>query len=130
MIKVKALRMGFYGNLRRREGQEFEIKSMADIGTWMEVLEGGPQPEVVEKPAAPAVVLPVVQHDPVAEELAKKAAEELAGRKAVAEEMMNQAVAAKEALKSNSSKADKAAAAELMTLAEKMAEDIVLEETY
>jgi hypothetical protein len=45
MIKVKATRMGFYGNARKREGDTFSVPTKKDIASWME--------EVVEKRPAP-----------------------------------------------------------------------------
>lgn len=37
-IKVRAIRLGWYGKQRRRPGAEFEIKSLQELGTWMERL--------------------------------------------------------------------------------------------
>ncbi len=114
MIKVRAIRMGFYGNLRRREGQEFEVKSKAEIGNWMEVIKDESEP--------------VKEVAPVGESVDKiAAAEELATKKAVAEAMLADAESANAALKNNSSKADKAAAAELMTLAKQMLDEVAAE---
>jgi hypothetical protein len=38
-MKVKATRPGFYGNSRIPEGAEFTIKSGADFGSWMKIVE-------------------------------------------------------------------------------------------
>lgn len=34
MIKVRALRQGYYGSLREA-GEEFNVMKKADVGTWM-----------------------------------------------------------------------------------------------
>lgn len=47
VIKVKALRKGFYGNLRRKLGDKFAIKGKSDWGTWMECEDKGLQKELV-----------------------------------------------------------------------------------
>lgn len=39
MFKVKATKLGFYGGLRRREGDEFTVADKSELGSWMEVLE-------------------------------------------------------------------------------------------
>jgi hypothetical protein len=36
MIRVRALRKGWYGTLRRRPGAEFDIHSIDELGSWME----------------------------------------------------------------------------------------------
>lgn len=36
-IKVKAVRIGFYGQLRQPD-DEFEVKSKSDVGKWMKVI--------------------------------------------------------------------------------------------
>lgn len=38
-IEVVALRKGFYRNQRREEGSKFVIKSMDDLGDWMECID-------------------------------------------------------------------------------------------
>jgi hypothetical protein len=38
-IPVRALRLGYYGNARKRAGDEFTVKSEQDVGTWMERLD-------------------------------------------------------------------------------------------
>lgn len=41
-IPVKALRTGFYGNKLRYEDECFEVKSVLELGTWMERQDDGP----------------------------------------------------------------------------------------
>jgi hypothetical protein len=38
-IKVRATRLGFYANRRRRPGAEFEVNDPKELGSWMEVVE-------------------------------------------------------------------------------------------
>ena len=33
---------GFYGEKRRHDGEEFEIKDKSELGSWMEVVEAAP----------------------------------------------------------------------------------------
>jgi hypothetical protein len=51
-MKVKALKLGYYDNKRRREGQVFDIKNEKEFSEkWMEYVEKDEKPSVkVEKP--------------------------------------------------------------------------------
>lgn len=44
-IKVKATRMGFYLNVRRKTGEIFEVQSMDKLGTWMQCLDPAQEKE-------------------------------------------------------------------------------------
>lgn len=39
MIRVRALETGIYGISRYKAGMEFTIKSRAELGKWMEVID-------------------------------------------------------------------------------------------
>ena len=45
-MKVRAIRLGYYGERRRREGEVFELAEGDALGKWMESLED----ELVRKP--------------------------------------------------------------------------------
>lgn len=51
MIRVRALETGIYGISRYKAGMEFTIKSRAELGKWMEVLEDDTE-KPSPKPAA------------------------------------------------------------------------------
>lgn len=38
-MKVRANAVGFYDNVLRKVGEEFEIKDESEMGKWMDVLE-------------------------------------------------------------------------------------------
>lgn len=38
-VRVKQGQMGFYGGLRRRSGDKFEILNESQLGKWMEVVD-------------------------------------------------------------------------------------------
>lgn len=39
MIRVKAIALGFYDNMRRRKGEVFEIKNESEMGKWMKKMK-------------------------------------------------------------------------------------------
>lgn len=43
-IAVRAIAVGFYGDARKRIGDEFTVRSEKDIGTWMERVEPPTKP--------------------------------------------------------------------------------------
>lgn len=56
-MRVKATRIGYYGNKRQKEGEQFVLKSEKDFSkTWMEKVTGGKASKAAEaeKPAAAA----------------------------------------------------------------------------
>lgn len=60
MIKVKAIRLGYYDHVRRREGDVFFVPEKLFSKTWMERLDGGakaeaPVDEKKQEPKAKAV---------------------------------------------------------------------------
>lgn len=48
MVKVRAIKPGFYADTFRAEGAVFDIVEKAHLGSWMAVVE---EPKPVEKPA-------------------------------------------------------------------------------
>lgn len=57
MIRVKALQTGIYGITRYKEGAEFTIRSMDDLGKWMKVIDEGVDDEKPKSKRA-AIKLP------------------------------------------------------------------------
>lgn len=53
-MKVRAIRDGFYGNSRRRLGDEFVLREGDKLGKWMERVEPAkPQGKKAQKPVEP-----------------------------------------------------------------------------
>ena len=61
-MKVKATKLGYYGDRRRREGDVFFIKSEEELSQkWMEVLEEKAEPPKKKKAKAKAKAKPKVE---------------------------------------------------------------------
>jgi hypothetical protein len=53
-MKVKAIRPGYYGDKKRRVGDEFELENTKQFSSlWMESLEEAPQTKGRKKPEEP-----------------------------------------------------------------------------
>lgn len=64
--KVLALKNGFYGGFRRREGQVFDLADGDTPGTWMEVVADDPPP----KPKKPVKSAPATLSEMTKQEVA------------------------------------------------------------
>lgn len=48
-IRVRATALGFYDGGRRRVGDEFEVRSESEVGSWMERVPDDPPPAKAKK---------------------------------------------------------------------------------
>lgn len=51
-VAVRAIALGFYGNARRRPGDEFRVASEVEVGAWMVALDEEVQARAVARRAA------------------------------------------------------------------------------
>ena len=57
-MKVIALKVGFFGGQLRHEGEEFEVKTKAELGTWMRPIREKRTPSPVAKAKAANLEIP------------------------------------------------------------------------
>lgn len=117
MTKVVAERMGFYGNLRRREGDEFELNEGDKPGSWMKAVDEMPAPEADAPDLLQGGEGGVVESD-VTEADVSTAEEDYLTKQAIADDLNTRAAEAQAGLKQNTPKAEKAAIAALVAEAE------------
>lgn len=50
-VRVRAIALGFYGNTRRRPGDEFRVASEVEVGAWMVALDDDVQARAIARRA-------------------------------------------------------------------------------